>query len=850
MNADSKTPPAPRSSSSSLVLYSSLGVIVMFVLLFVLNWLSNLTNSQADFTENKVHTLSEGTKGVLKDLKNSDVPVTVKLFVSPDEDIPTQNQNWLVMLRELKSRLEVFKGFAGKNLKIEIARPRTDTDDEDSAKQSGVNPQQVGNGENVFFGVAATCLDKTSTIPFVPAIDAPMMEYKLIRAISRVIPGSRKTVGLMSALELDGGQMAMMGGAPASFFYRELSEDYDVVKVDVASNEIKTNEYSEYSLDFAKSEFTRQETKNGTPGTKGTGTFTIPGADMKESGKAPEKIELTKYQVKEGGSVSELTFSGPSTGSQLTNGKTEGFAYTYTKGDDTHATIKVSKGIDVLVIVHPAGISDEAQWAVDQFILKGGKVLAMVDSYNIQAVESSRQQQNPMMMGGRPPTTPTFSNLDKLITSWGLTFDQTKSVADVNYAAPMFGNNPLIITPPSAAISKKSDITKGLNDFVFAFAGGFSGKAAFGLTEEILIESSKDNMLASTANMDRGQIEKIKRDFVSSDQKRMLAVKISGMFPTAFSAGKPDAPPPAPPKQPGMGGGMPFNFGGPQGDPGTPGAAAPAATPAAPTEAPTPAPAAPPTPAPAAPATPAPPAPAPAAPPTAVTPPVSAPVPGEAAAPAPIVPAAPPAGAPVAPGAPPAPPAPPVKPKVPSLAVAEKAGTVYLVADADLLYDPVSLERDRGPLAEPANSNIPFVMNIIDDLAGNGGMIQSRSRSSASRPFTKLNEILEQTNKGLRVEQAKVEEEIAKWKSEITAAAGKKQGNSPFIMVDQRQMDELNKKVEEGEAKKRELRKEFRKNIEGKFKTYQAWNILGVPVLTILLGFGIVLFMKSKTAAR
>jgi ABC-type uncharacterized transport system involved in gliding motility auxiliary subunit len=172
------------------------------------------------------------------------------------------------------------------------------------------------------------------------------------------------------------------------------------------------------------------------------------------------------------------------------------------------------------------------------------------------------------------------------------------------------------------------------------------------------------------------------------------------------------------------------------------------------------------------------------------------------------------------------------------------------VADADLLYDPVSLERDRGPLAEPANSNIPFVMNIIDDLAGNGGLIQARSRSSASRPFTKLNEILEQTNKGLRDEQKKVDEEIAKWKSEITAAAGKKQGNSPFIMVDQRQLEELNKKVEEGEAKKRELRKEFRKNIEGKFKTYQAWNILGVPILTIFLGFGIVLFMKSKTAAR
>jgi ABC-type uncharacterized transport system involved in gliding motility auxiliary subunit len=765
-------------------------------------------------------------------LKNSDVPVTVKLFVSPDEDIPSQNQNWLVMLRDLRSRLEVLKSFAGKNLKIEVARPRTDSDDEDSAKQAGVNPQQMPNGENIFFGLAATCLDKTSVIPFVPAIDAPMMEHKLVRAISRVVPNSRKTVGLMSALELDGGQMAMMGGPPASFFYRELSEDYDVVKVEVTANEIKTEEYNEYTLDFALGNFTRQETKNGNPGTKGSGPFTIQDvADPKNGGKAPDKIEFTKYRINEGGSMSDLTFSGPSTGSQLTNMKTEGFAYTYEKTDETHAKIKVSKGIDVLVVVHPAGITDEAQWAIDQFILKGGKVLAMVDSYNIQAAESARQQQNPMM-GGRPPVIPTFSGLDKLTTTWGYSFDSTKSVADVNYAAPMFGNNPLIITPPTSAISKDNLVTKGLSDFVFAFAGGFSGKAGFNLQEEVLIQTSAQTQMVSTDNLNRGAIDKIKKDFTSSDQKKILALKVSGMFPTSFPQGKPDAPPPAPPRQPGMGGmgGMPFNFGG-QGDPG------PAGEPAPGTAAPAPAPA-----------------------PTAATPPVTitpspAPEAPPAGAPPAITPAAPAAGTPPAtppavPGAPPAAPAPPAKPKVPSLTVADKAGTVYLVADADLLYDPVSLEQNRGPLAEPANANLPFIMNIIDDLAGNGGLIQARSRSSASRPFTKLNEILEETNKGLRKEQAEVEKEIEDWKKEITSAAGKRQGNSPFIMVDQRQLDELNKKVEQGEAKKRELRKAFRKNIENKFFSYHWMNILGVPILTILIGFAIVLFVKQSTAAR
>jgi ABC-type uncharacterized transport system involved in gliding motility auxiliary subunit len=182
---------------------------------------------------------------------------------------------------------------------------------------------------------------------------------------------------------------------------------------------------------------------------------------------------------------------------------------------------------------------------------------------------------------------------------------------------------------------------------------------------------------------------------------------------------------------------------------------------------------------------------------------------------------------------------------VPSLKVAEKPGTVYLIADADLVGEQASI----GQNGEPRNANLPFVMNMIDDLAGNAGLIQARSRISAARPFTKLNEILEQTNKGIRDEEKKVEEEIAKWKSEITTKASKK-ANNGFIMVDQKEMDQLNTKVAEGEAKKRELRKDLRKNIESKFSKYHMLNIFGIPALTLLAGLIIVLVTKSRSAAR
>ena len=102
----------------------------------------------------------------------------------------------------------------------------------------------------------------------------------------------------------------------------------------------------------------------------------------------------------------------------------------------------------------------------------------------------------------------------------------------------------------------------------------------------------------------------------------------------------------------------------------------------------------------------------------------------------------------------------------------------------------------------------------------------------------------------IQEEKQKVEAEIAQWKSEITATASKKNPNSPFIMIDQRQMDALNSKIAQGDKKISDLKKALNKNIDQKVVTYQAWNILGVPILIIIIGLVVVLINKQRTAAR
>src|SRR3954470_7593726 len=76
---------------------------------------------------------------------------------------------------------------------------------------------------------------------------------------------------------------------------------------------------------------------------------------------------------------------------------------------------KIDDDVKVLMVVHPKDISDKAQYAIDQFIMRGGKLVAFLDG---NCVIDNRNAQNPMMgmMGGGGST------MDKLLKAWGVNF--------------------------------------------------------------------------------------------------------------------------------------------------------------------------------------------------------------------------------------------------------------------------------------------------------------------------------------------------------------------------------------------------------------------------------------------
>ena len=198
---------------------------------------------------------------------------------------------------------------------------------------------------------------------------------------------------------------------------------------------------------------------------------------------------------------------------------------------------KIDDDIKTLVVLHAKDLSEKTLFAIDQFVIRGGRLIACVDPFSIMDLISNRQQQNPMMMqaGGNGPST-----LGKLFETWGVTFDTSKVVADGAAATRLGGNNgqaelnPAFLSLGKDNMDKKSLLVAQLTQVMFPFAGSLSFGKTDGLEFEPLIVSSKDNAcLADAMGLQFGGPIRVNPDNV----QRTMAARLSGTFKTAFPKG-------------------------------------------------------------------------------------------------------------------------------------------------------------------------------------------------------------------------------------------------------------------------------------------------------------------------
>ena len=193
--------------------------------------------------------------------------------------------------------------------------------------------------------------------------------------------------------------------------------------------------------------------------------------------------------------------------------------------------------IQVLMVVHPKDISEKAQYAIDQFILRGGKLIAFLDT---QCITDNRNP-NPMGMnlGGG-------SSLPKLLEKWGMGLDTSKVVADRTFSRELQGRDgrpqpvPAFLFLNADGVNRDDAVTGQSDNLWLPFAGAFTGAPAEGLRADVLLKSSKDSQLVDGMTSQFNGA-KILDDFAPSQTNYPLALRLSGKFKTAFPDGKPGA---------------------------------------------------------------------------------------------------------------------------------------------------------------------------------------------------------------------------------------------------------------------------------------------------------------------
>jgi ABC-type uncharacterized transport system involved in gliding motility auxiliary subunit len=193
---------------------------------------------------------------------------------------------------------------------------------------------------------------------------------------------------------------------------------------------------------------------------------------------------------------------------------------------------RIEDDIKVLLVIHPRNLPEETEYAIDQYVLRGGKLIAFVDPYAY--FDQQPDFQNPF--GGSQAGQSTFYNLFK---AWGIDVDMGKVIADLTFASGAGPRLlPTLLALNTQALNPDDVVASQVGTLLYAFGGAFKGKPAEGLTQTVLAHSSKNAMpvdliIATLSG------EPSTRGFQPTNEEMPLAIRLTGKFHTAFPDGKP-----------------------------------------------------------------------------------------------------------------------------------------------------------------------------------------------------------------------------------------------------------------------------------------------------------------------
>ena len=200
--------------------------------------------------------------------------------------------------------------------------------------------------------------------------------------------------------------------------------------------------------------------------------------------------------------------------------------------------------IQVLLVAQAQNLSDATLYAIDQFVMRGGRLMAMVDPHSEAMAQTPNQT-------GQPPEN-TSSDLHKLFDAWGIVFDPTQIVADLTGAWRVRASPQDRVQSVDFiawynirnGINKDDPATADLTQVTVASAGMVSKKDGAEISFTPLLASSpQSGMLPVEKVKNFPEPAKILASFKPEGGPRVIAARVRGMLKSAFTG------PPAPAKE-------------------------------------------------------------------------------------------------------------------------------------------------------------------------------------------------------------------------------------------------------------------------------------------------------------
>jgi ABC-type uncharacterized transport system involved in gliding motility auxiliary subunit len=415
------------------------GLIALAALFLGVVMLSNvgLRGARVDLTQNKLYTLSPGTRQVLAELKE---PVNLYFYFSR-EAAASQAPLVLPYATRVREFLEELSARANGNIHLHIVDPQPFSDEEDRAAEFGLQSLQAGGGDALYFGLTGTnSTDGRASIPSFQADREEFLEYDVAKLINELGTPKKPVIGLMSSLGLQGQFNPMTGqmGEPWPI-YTQLQDLFTVRSV-------------------------------------------TPDVD------------------------------------------------------------RIDKDVDVLMVVHPKSLPQKTLYAIDQFVMRGGRILLFVDP-NSGADTGGQDPSNPMAAAMANHS----SDLAPLLAAWGVDYDATKVIGDLERGLEVRTS---MQSPPVRHIgilglghddmNQKDVISGSLDKINLATAGALAAHPGAKTTFEPLLFSSTGAAPIPAQRFNALTDPSTLRDgFKPTGVRYALAARITGPVESAFPQGAP-----------------------------------------------------------------------------------------------------------------------------------------------------------------------------------------------------------------------------------------------------------------------------------------------------------------------